>query len=376
MFSRVEPKRQEINVEEDYGLEDIPNGRKVDLISEYLSYNFPKWKRLEFSEFKKFPIKRYVGNFAKSELTLSENAIKGEYGDFLLGKFNGVDPKFVLMALIFFNAGIFKRIEKDEKVNLEYDLNQNRVVIENSGLILKENASAILIREYKGEGEFLNSASKFLIKSGSTLKIFNVIISPKTDLVISSNLYDLEENANLEVYNVIFGGEKTAIDHTANLNGNSSKAIFRTVYFARGKERLDLRCALNHYGASTYGRIEANGVLEDEAYSVVRGNIDIKSIAQNADSEERSNTIILSPKARADAIPSLYVDNKDVIARHGASIGNIDEDKLYYLMSRGLDERSAMKLVISGIFAPLIDKIPPDNSYLKEEIENAISIRI
>ncbi len=65
-----------------------------------------------------------------------------------------------------------------------------------------------------------------------------------------------------------------------------------------------------------------------------------------------------------------------MVAKHGASVGNIDENKLYYLMSRGLDERSAIKLIISGIFEPFIDEIPPDNSELKGEIEDAISIRI
>ncbi len=379
MFTRVEPKRQSFTVKEDYGLDDIPNKDEsfYDLISDYASYGFPVWKRLELSEFKKYPIKRYSGNFVKKrDILFTQDALKTELRDFITKRFDGVDPKFVMMALIFFNSGIFKKIDKKEKIDLEYDLKNNGTVIENSGLILEENSSAIMVRSYKGEGNFLNSASKFLLKAGSKLKIFNVIISPKTDLVLSSSLYNLEENANLEVYDVIFGGQKTAIDHTANLNGDFSKVTFKTVYFARGKERIDLRNSINHFGRSTYGRIETKGSLGDEGYSVVRGNIEIKNTAAGADSEERSNTISLSNKARSDSIPSLYVDNNDVIAKHGASVGNIDEDKLYYLMSRGLDERSAIRLIVSGIFEPVINEIPPDNANLKEEIENAISVRI
>ncbi|WP_232060126.1 SufD family Fe-S cluster assembly protein [Athalassotoga saccharophila] len=378
MFTRVEPKRQSFTAK-DYGWEDIPNKDEsfYDLLSDYLSYDFPVWKRLEFSEFKKYPIKKYSGNFVKNgKSILTQDAIKTGLKDFITGKFNGVDPKFVMMALIFFNSGIFSKIDKNEKIDLEYNLKDNNTIIENSGLILEENSSVVMVRSYRGEGEFLNSASKFLLKTGSRLKIFNVIISPKTDLVVSSSLYNLEESANLEVYDVIFGGQKTAIDHTANLNGDFSKATFKTVYFARGKERIDLRTSLNHFGRSTYGRIETNGSISDEGYSVVRGNIEIKHTAIGSDSEERSNTVSLSKKARADSIPSLYVDNNDVIAKHGASVGNIDEDKLYYLMSRGLDERSAIRLIVSGIFEPVINEIPLDNSNLKEEIEDAISVRI
>jgi Fe-S cluster assembly protein SufD len=381
MFTRVEPKRQSFEVVDDYTSKDIISEKKElfhDLFSEYSTQGFPRWKRLELSDFKKVPIKKYEGNFVKSgNVQLSGESIeKREYRDFLLEKFEGVDLKFVLMALIFFNAGMFKEINGNEKIDLIYDLSKNNVLIENSGLILRKHSSAFLVREYRSGGNFLNSASKFFLNSGSSLKIFNVFINPKTDLLISSNLYDLEESANLEVYDVIFGGQKMALDHLANLKGKSSRAIFKTVYFGRGRERLDLRYEIDHYGENTYGRIESNGVLADESYSVVRGNIDIKSTAYNADSEEKSHVINLSSRARADSIPSLFVDNSNVSARHGSAVGNIDENKLYYLMSRGLDERSAIKLIISGIFEPVINELPPDNADLKGEIEDAMSIRI
>ncbi|MGC8544499.1 SufD family Fe-S cluster assembly protein [Athalassotoga sp.] len=380
MFARVEPKRENFKISDDYKLEDIiENDESLKkLFFDYSQYDFPKWKRLEFSDFKKMPVKKYVGNFVKEgNVSLSRDALNvRKYKEFLLEKFNGVDPKFTLMALTFFNSGIFGEIDGNSKITLQYDMGKNQSVIENSGLILQPDASVVLIREYRSTGKFLNSASKLSLKRDSKLKIFNIFFNSRTDLVISSNLYDLEENAQIEIYDVIFGGQKTAINHDANLNGKNSKATFKSVYFGRGKERLDLKYAINHFGEKTYGRIESNGVLNDESYSVVRGNIDIKKTAYNADSEEKSTVTNLSPRARADSIPSLFVDNSNVVAKHGASVGNIDENKLYYLMSRGLDERSAIKLIISGIFEPFIDEIPPDNSELKGEIEDAISIRI
>ncbi|MCL5032852.1 MAG: SufD family Fe-S cluster assembly protein [Thermotogae bacterium] len=380
MFARVEPKRENFKISDDYKLEDIIENKESlkELFFEYSQYDFPKWKRLEFSDFKKMPVKKYIGNFVKEgNVSLSRDVLNvRKYREFLLEKFNGVDPKFTLMALTFFNSGIFGDIDGNSKITLQYDMDKNKSIVENSGLILQPDSFVILIREYRSAGKFLNSASKLSLRRDSKLKIFNIFFNSRTDLVISSNLYNLEENAQIEIYDVIFGGQKTAINHDANLNGENSKATFKSVYFGRGKERLDLRYAINHFGEKTYGRIESNGVLNDESYSVVRGNIDIKKTAYNADSEEKSTVTNLSPKARADSIPSLFVDNSNVVAKHGASVGNIDENKLYYLMSRGLDERSAIKLIISGIFEPFIDEIPPDNSELKGEIEDAISIRI
>ncbi len=380
MFVRIEPKRQGFKVSDDYNFEDLTENKELfkELFLEYSQYDFPKWKRLEFSDFKKIPVQKYVGNFIKEgNVSLSKKALNSPiFKEFLLEKFKGVDPKFTLMALIFFNSGIFGNIDENSKITLKYDMNSNQSVLENSGLALQNNSSGTLVREYGSGGKFLNSASKFSLKHDSKLRVFNVFLNSRTGLVISSNLYTLEENAEIEVYDVIFGGQKTAIDHDANLIGRNSKATFKSVYFGRGKERLDLKYAINHFGEKTFGKIESNGVLGDESYSVVRGNIDIKNTAYNANSEEKSTVINLSSRARADSIPSLFVDNNNVVAKHGASVGNIDENKLYYLMSRGLDERSAIELIVSGIFQPFIDEIPQDNSELKDEIENAISIRI
>lgn len=382
MFVRMEPKVQTFIVDDDYTIDDLdPNRKKFveDTIGEYSKKDFPKWKRVELTDFKKIPIEKYKGKFIddNSNVQPSEEAIKDDkLRSFLLEKFDGADPKFTLMASAFFNTGFFSTVRDNAKIDARYDLSENKAIVENSGLLLEDGSSAVIVRENAGTGTLLNSVSRFLLKSGSKLKIFNIFITPKTDLVIGSNLYDLEDNSTLEIYDIIFGGQKTVIDQTVNLNGNGSRVTLKLVYLGRGKERLDLKYVLNHFGRDTYGRIETNGILADESYSVFRGNIDIKKEAYEANSEEKSSVLNLSPKARADSIPSLFVDNSSVTAKHGASVGNIDEDKLYYLMSRGLDERSAIKLIISGIFEPFIDGIPSENSKLKGKIEDAISIRI
>lgn len=382
MFTRMEPQIQTFNVVDDYTIDDLDYNRKKfaeDTVREYSKKDFPKWKRIGLTDFKKLPIEKYKGKFMEgnSSFRLSEEAVKDErLRSFLLGRFDGADPKFTLMALSFFNTGFFSNVKDDSKVKARYDLNENKVVVENSGILLENGSSAVIIRENIGTGRFFNSSSRFLLKSGSKLKIFNIFITPKTDLAVESNLYDLEDNAVVEIYDIIFGGQKTVLDQNVNLRGKGSKATLKSVYFGRGKERLDLKYSLNHFERDTYGRIESKGILADEAYSVFRGNIDIKKEAFEANSEEKSSVLNLSPKARADSIPSLFVDNSSVTAKHGASVGNIDEDKLYYLMSRGLDERSAVKLIVTGIFGPFLDDIPSENSELKGEIEDAISIRI
>jgi Fe-S cluster assembly protein SufD len=384
MFVRVEPETKTFESFEDYTMEDLKflddyENRKENFLK-YTVLDFPKWKRLEFSEFKKVPIEKYDGEFFDGDASVLVKSVEGlkdrRFADLLSKEFNGIHPKFTLMASTFFNTGFSALISKSGKIKATYDLDKNNVIIENSAVKLEANTDATIIRSIHGHGTMSVSASKFILEPGSKLKIFNVMIAPKTPLSTSSTVYFLDDDSELEVYDVIFGGQKTAIDQTVNLNGRGAKATLKAVYLSRGKERIDLRYALNHFAPGTYGRIFANGVLMDEAYSVFRGNIEIKKEASNSDSEEKSFVLNLSKKSRADSIPGLFVDNSTVTAKHGASVGNIDEDKLYYLMSRGLDERSAIKLIVSGFFNPFIEKISQDNVELKGEIEDALSIRI
>ncbi len=172
MFARVEPARQGFKVLDDYSLEDIIENKEFlrELFFEYSQYNFPKWKRLEFSNFEKIPVKKYVGNFIKTgSVLLSKDALKiKEDKELLLKKFNGVDPKFTLMALIFFNSGIFGNIDKDSKITLKYDMNENQSVLENSALTVHDNVSVTLVREYGSGGKFLNSATPILKKKAES----------------------------------------------------------------------------------------------------------------------------------------------------------------------------------------------------------------
>ncbi len=380
MFTKVEPIVKTFESLQDYTMQDLPDESefRAQQALKYSQEKFPVWKRLGFSEFVKEKIEKYNGDFLDGKSKILENSEKALdekiFRDLLGRYFYGVHPKFTLLSSAFFNTGFSSLVSGHGDIHVRYDLNKNPVVIENSVAIIENGSEATMIRKISGSGRLSNSTLKFVLRQGARLKLFNVFIASKTSLFVDSNLYLLAEGADLEIYDVIFGAQKMAIDRTIDLEGINSKAKIRSVYFGRGKERVDLRYSLNHLASKTYGRTEGNGILADEAYSVFRGNIDIKKDAYEADSEEKNAILNLSPNSRADSIPSLFVDNSTVTARHGSSVENIDEDKLYYLMSRGLDERSAIKLIVEGIFRPVIDEIPDEN--LKKEIENALSVRI
>ena len=115
-------------------------------------------------------------------------------------------------------------------------------------------------------------------------------------------------------------------------------------------------------------------MLTGKSRSVFRGLIKISEEAQLTDSYLTNNNILLSDEARADSVPTLEINANDVKASHGATVGNLDKDEIFYLMSRGLTKSSAEKLIINGFFAPVLKSI--DSEILREHLTTAIDNKL
>lgn len=114
---------------------------------------------------------------------------------------------------------------------------------------------------------------------------------------------------------------------------------------------------VTHRGIRSKSQITTRGALKGEANKIFRGTIDFKRGASKSKGAEDEYCMILSPKAKAKAMPLLLCDEDDVSGEHAAASGKIDENKLFYLMSRGLDYNDARRVIIEGAFNPIIDKV-------------------
>jgi Fe-S cluster assembly scaffold protein SufB len=112
----------------------------------------------------------------------------------------------------------------------------------------------------------------------------------------------------------------------------------------------------------------------DESKKVFRGNLDFKTGAKRSKGIEEEYVILLDPNVKSDSLPALMCDEDDVQGEHAASAGQIDKNKLFYLMTRGLSEREAKKLIVEAQFKPIIDNIPIEN--LRNIINSEISRRL
>ena len=125
------------------------------------------------------------------------------------------------------------------------------------------------------------------------------------------------------------------------------------VFLGSGNEQFDLAATAYHQANNTSSDMHTKGVLSGKSKAVYRGTIDIASDAFGCDGYQKEHTILLSEGAVADAIPNLEIRNNDVRCSHGATIGRVDDEQLFYLTSRGVDPEEAIKMLITGFFEPL-----------------------
>jgi Fe-S cluster assembly protein SufD len=143
-----------------------------------------------------------------------------------------------------------------------------------------------------------------------------------------------------------------------DLAGQGATGRMSGFYFTDGDQHLDHDTQQNHLAPNTTSDLLFKGALRDESRSVWQGMIYVAPGAQKTDGYQANRNLVLSPHARADSIPGLEILADDVRCTHGATVGKIDQDQVFYLRSRGIPYREAERLIVEGFFEPIMQRIP------------------
>ena len=157
------------------------------------------------------------------------------------------------------------------------------------------------------------------------------------------------------------GGKLTKLDLEMHLDGEGSEAKFSGCYFGNGTQHFDFHTFQNHNVGHSISDLLFKGALRDSARMVYQGLIKVHKDAQRSDAYQANRNLLLSEKARADSIPSLEIEANDVRCTHGATVGQVDEDQLFYLQTRGLRRPDAERMIIQGFFEPVLERIPAES---------------
>lgn len=163
-------------------------------------------------------------------------------------------------------------------------------------------------------------------------------------------------------------------DNTTNIIGNGSESNLKIVTLGVKKQKTYFNSELVNQGLNTNGDILQHGVLLDESHIVFNGVGFIVKGATESNAYQSSRMLTLSNKAKANANPMLLIDENDVAAGHGASLGRIDDEQLYYLQSRGLTKKESSRLLVHGFLSPVIKELTVDK--IKQTVINLVDEKI
>lgn len=268
------------------------------------------------------------------------------------------------------------RSRETQKVKLSF--NHQGTLVDQYVIIAHEGTKLDVVIDYKTDKALANNQhyglTRVIAKRGSHVRLFKIQQLDASDNQFEQIFAHSEEGANVEVLNVELGAGFKAVAFEGNLNGRHSRAELKSLYYGEKDQQLDLSYTMNHKGPQSESIILSKGALDDSAKKVFRGNLFFETGAKQSVGKEEEFVILLDKGVKSDSIPALMCSEDDVIGEHAASVGQLDGEKLFYLMSRGFSELEAKKMVIKASFEEVLMTL--EDKALKTEIEQALERRL
>ena len=223
------------------------------------------------------------------------------------------------------------------------------------------------------EKNFLNIFYNFSLKENTVLKNYKVDRFENKNIKYSFNNIEQEKNSTSETFILSSGSKFFKNEVICNLNGEYSSAFVNGIFSLNNEKHHEIRTIINHLTENTKSYQLIKSVLEENSKAVYQGKIFVDSDSQKTDGYQLSKAILLSENAEFNAKPELEIYADDVKCSHGSASGNLNQDSIFYLMSRGLDYKQSKELLINGFLLEVVEKIT--DSEVKNLIKNLIGVK-
>jgi Fe-S cluster assembly protein SufD len=235
-----------------------------------------------------------------------------------------------------------------------------------------------LIEEYvSASGElagYTNAAVEIVVRDAAKVEYVSVQNLSRRTWHFASHHARVERDAELDWVAGGFGSAKGKIRIQNDLAGPGATSRVTGAYFADGVQHLDYDTFQEHIAPSTTSDFAFKGALRDDARAVWRGMIRVEEGAQKTNAYQENRNLLLSKTAHADSIPGLEIMANDVRCTHGATLGQVDRELLFYLMTRGLTRHEAERLIVRGFFQDVLDRVELEP--VREALASALEARI
>jgi Fe-S cluster assembly protein SufD len=279
------------------------------------------------------------------------------------------DGKFAALNAALWTHGVFLYVPRGRAVELPvhsiFYTTRPGATLGHLLVVLDEGAQIDYLHEnlslsFDDHASFVG-VTELLVGRDANLRFVNLQDWGHSMFEFSHQRARVDANGQLDWVTGQMGGKLIKAFMEIDLDGAGSWGRMSGLYFPDRQQFMDLDTQQNHNAPHTTSDLLFKGVLKDQARSVWQGMIKALPGAQKTDGFQANRNMLLGRKARADSIPGLEIQADDVRCTHAAAVGQIEEEMLYYLMSRGIPRHEAEKLVVDGFFVPVLDRIPFEN---------------
>lgn len=261
-------------------------------------------------------------------------------------------------------------------VSLELN-EENNQLVDIIKIKAEENSTLNLALDYFSKEDvkgFRHTIIEVEAEENSNVKIFLSQRFSLDILSIQSVYYKVKKNANVEFIQVDLGSKENYLSYIGELVEKEANVSINSIYFGKNNQKLDFNYVANQIGQATNYDLSIKGALADRAQKTCRATIDFKRGSSTSKGSEQEYVTLLSDDIRNVAVPILLCTEDDVEGLHAASAGKIDEDILFYIMSRGFSETEAKRLILESKFAETIDLI--DNEEIRKRVYTTLSKKL
>ncbi|MDC0945652.1 Fe-S cluster assembly protein SufD [Candidatus Pelagibacter sp.] len=260
-----------------------------------------------------------------------------------------------------------------------YHTSNNKIKSKNINLRLEfeleKNSSLKLVDFFKDTSEknFINIFYNFDLKKDAILKNYKIDKIQNNNIKYSFNNINQDENSVSETFILSAGSDFLKNEINCNLIGKYSSAFVNGIFSLTDNQHHEIRTTINHLTENTKSYQLIKSVLGKDSKAVYQGKILVNSVAQKTDGYQLSKALLLNETSEFNAKPELEIYADDVKCSHGSASGSLDENSIFYLMSRGLSHKQSKELLINGFVLEVIEKIT-DNE-IKNLVKNMIGLK-
>ncbi len=319
---------------------------------EKIDFDYEKKNQIEIID-QSETINRFSNNNSLSDLN---NAFTSKCFKILVKK--GYQLSKPLIIYHTFNSKIWS---KNINLRLDFELNQD------------SSLRVIDLFNEDSEKNFLNIFYNFDLKENAILKNYKVDKIENNNVKYSFNNIEQDINSFSETFILSSGSNFFKNEINCNLNGKYASAFVNGIFSLNNDKHHEIRTIINHLTENTKSYQLIKSVLEQSSKAVYQGKIFVNSQAQKTDGYQLSKAILLNKESEFNAKPELEIYADDVKCSHGSASGSLNEDSIFYLMSRGLSYQQSRELLINGFLLDVVEKIT--DSEIKNLVKNMIGIK-